>query len=61
VLPEIIREDRWKRVQASTDPHSPGQFRANRPLSNMPEFAKAFACAADSPMVRPASARASIW
>jgi endothelin-converting enzyme/putative endopeptidase len=32
------------RVQAQTDPHSPGRFRANGVVSNMPEFSQAFAC-----------------
>jgi putative endopeptidase len=50
-----------QRVRLATDPHSPGQFRANGPVSNMPEFARAFSCDASSPMVRPANVRASIW
>ncbi len=35
-----------------TDPHSPGRFRVNGVVSNMPEFARAFGCKADDPMVR---------
>jgi putative endopeptidase len=49
------------RVQVATDPHSPGRFRVNGPLSNMPEFAQAFGCKEGDPMVRPASERARIW
>ena len=49
------------RVQAATDPHSPGRFRVNGPLSNMPEFARAFGCKEGDPMVRPDSLRARIW
>jgi putative endopeptidase len=49
------------RVQVATDPHSPGQFRVNGPLSNMPEFAQAFGCKEGDPMVRPAGERARIW
>nr|MBA2585865.1 M13 family metallopeptidase [Chthoniobacterales bacterium] len=30
------------KLRLNTDPHSPGHFRANGPLSNMPEFQKAF-------------------
>jgi predicted metalloendopeptidase len=35
-----------------TDPHSPGRFRVNGVVSNMPEFQKAFGCKLDQPMVR---------
>ena len=50
-----------QRVRLATDPHSPGNFRVNGPLGNMPEFFKAFGCAPGSPMVRPADVRTSIW
>lgn len=40
------------RLQVQTGVHSPGEFRVNGPLSNMPEFAKAFACKAGDAMVR---------
>jgi putative endopeptidase len=53
--------DEALRLQIQTDPHSPGQFRVNGPLSNMPEFAKAFGCKEGDPMVRSASMRARIW
>ena len=49
------------RLQIQTDPHSPGRFRVNGPLSNMPEFAKAFGCKTGDPMVRAESTRAHIW
>ena len=44
-----------------TNPHSPGKWRTNGPLSNMPEFAKAWGCKEGDPMVRPDSLRARIW
>jgi putative endopeptidase len=53
--------DEALRLQIRTDPHSPGRFRVNGPLSNMPEFAKAFGCKEGDPMVRSASIRARIW
>jgi putative endopeptidase len=42
------------RMLVATDPHSPGQFRVNGPLSN-------FRCREGDPMVRPDSLRARIW
>jgi endothelin-converting enzyme/putative endopeptidase len=41
-----------KRVHAVTDPHSPLEYRVNGVVSDMPEFAHAFACKAGQPMVR---------
>ncbi len=39
------------RNRAVTDPHSPGRYRVNGTVQNMPEFQKAFACKASQPMV----------
>jgi len=50
-----------ERLQATTDPHPLDRFRANAPLTNMPEFATAFGCKADDPMVRPADKRCMVW
>ncbi len=44
---------------ARTDPHSPGRFRANGVVQNMPEFQKAFGCQAGQPMVRKPECR--VW
>ena len=41
-----------KRVHAITDPHSPPEYRINGVVSNMPQFAAAFACKVGQPMVR---------
>jgi putative endopeptidase len=50
-----------QRVRINTDPHSPGRWRTNGPLSNLPQFAAAFGCKAGDPMVRPDSVRPVIW
>jgi putative endopeptidase len=49
------------RNRVLTDPHSPEEWRVNGPLSNMPQFARAFGCRPGDPMVRPDSAVAHIW
>jgi len=49
------------RTAVSTDPHPPGKYRVLGPLSNMPEFEKAFSCTARDPMVRPETERCSVW
>jgi putative endopeptidase len=49
------------KLRINTDPHSPGRFRTIGPVSNMPEFQKAFDLPASSPMVRAAKDRANIW
>ena len=41
-----------KRVSAITNPHSPNEYRINGVVSNIPEFAAAFACKVGQPMVR---------
>jgi putative endopeptidase len=47
------------RLRAQTDPHSPGNFRVNGVVSNMPEFQKAFACRTGQAMVRGPACR--VW
>jgi endothelin-converting enzyme/putative endopeptidase len=41
-----------KRLKALTDPHSPDEYRINGVVADMPEFAKAFSCKVNQPMVR---------
>ncbi len=51
----------FERMQVAVNPHPLGRFRAVGPVSNMPEFAKAFDCQAGNPMVRAGEARCKIW
>ncbi len=53
------RRPEISRMLAQTDPHSPGKYRVNGTVSNMPEFARAFGCKADAPMVRQNACR--VW
>jgi putative endopeptidase len=55
IRPEAARQ------QVLTDPHSPGQFRTNGPLMNMPEFYQAFGCKPTDKMERPTAEQARIW
>jgi predicted metalloendopeptidase len=41
-----------ERAQVKGDPHSAARWRVNGPLSNMPQFAKAFGCKEGQAMVR---------
>jgi len=49
------------RSRLTVDPHAPEHWRANGPLSNDPEFAKAFGCKPGDPMVRSAALVPHIW
>ena len=49
------------RLRNATDPHPLGRFRVNGPLSNMPQFAAAYACKEGEAMVRPPDKRCQIW
>ena len=51
----------FARMLAVTDPHAPARFRVNGSLANTPAFARAFRCAAGSPMVRPAAEACEVW
>jgi endothelin-converting enzyme/putative endopeptidase len=47
------------RLRALTDPHSPGRYRVNGVVSNMPEFQQTWGCKAGQPMVRENACR--VW
>ena len=47
------------RLRALTDPHSPGKYRVNGVVSNMPEFQQTWGCKAGQPMVRENACR--VW
>ena len=53
VTPETLR------LRVSTDPHSPQQWRVNGPVSDNPDFAKAFSCKLGTPM-NPTN-RCEVW
>jgi len=55
-----IREEDQK-LRLNVDPHSPAQYRVNGPLSDLPEFQKAFNVPDGAPMVRAADKRVNIW
>ena len=59
-MPDQIRpETQRKMVQG--DPHAIAKYRVIGPLSNLPAFAQAFGCKADSPRVRAESVRCEVW
>lgn len=47
------------RVNAITDPHSPGKYRINGVVTNLPQFRDAFKCGEKAPMVKTNACR--IW
>jgi putative endopeptidase len=50
-----------QRLMIQTDPHPIAKFRVIGPLSNLPEFQKAWSCKADAAMVRPEGKRCDVW
>jgi putative endopeptidase len=57
---ELSRPE-YARVLLNTDPHSPGKWRVNGPLSNMPEFKAAWGCKDTDAMVRAEGERPKVW
>jgi predicted metalloendopeptidase len=53
------KTDESARMGAQVDPHSPGEYRVNGVVSNMPEFAQAWSCKAGQPMIRYPACR--VW
>ena len=49
------------RVSAMTNPHSPGVYRINGVVVNMPEFGQAFGCKPGQPMVKPRDKVCRVW
>ena len=45
------RRPEFSRMLVTVDPHSPGRYRVNGVVQNMPEFQKAWGCKAGQPMV----------
>ncbi len=50
-----------QRTMIQGDPHPVAKYRVNGPLSNLPQFAQAFECKADAPMVRKPAERCEVW
>ncbi|MGH9479868.1 MAG: M13 family metallopeptidase [Terriglobales bacterium] len=50
----------YARLAANVDPHSPGNFRVNGVVSNMPQFAAAFKCGPTAPMTATAKS-CRVW
>ncbi len=50
-----------QRLMVNTDPHPVSKYRVIGPLSNMPEFQRAFGCKEGDAMVPPPEKRCQIW
>lgn len=53
------RRPEYSRMKVNVDPHSPGRYRVNGVVQNMPEFQKAWGCKSGQPMVRENACR--VW
>jgi putative endopeptidase len=50
-----------QRLMMQTDPHPVAKYRVIGPLSNLPDFQKAWSCKSDAAMVRPEGKRCDVW
>ena len=57
----VVNRPARLKTRVKVDPHAPENWRVNGPLSNDPEFARAFHCKPGDPMVRPAASVPQIW
>jgi putative endopeptidase len=55
------QRDEDLKLRLNTDPHSPAHYRVDGPVSDLPEFQKAFNLPDNCPMVRPPDKRVNIW
>lgn len=53
------RRPEYSRMLVNVDPHSPGRYRVNGVVQNMPEFEKVWGCRSGQPMVSPNMCR--VW
>jgi len=58
---KIMMRPEFMKQMVATNPHSPGNFRANGPLTNMKEFYEAFDVKEGNKMYKPADKRAEVW
>lgn len=58
---KTLTRDAFLKQMIATNPHSPGNFRAVGPLSNMPEFYEAFGVKEGDGMYRAVDKRVNIW
>ncbi len=49
------------RMNATINPHSPGRYRINGVVTNMPEFAEAFQCKAGAALMKEADKVCKVW
>lgn len=58
---KIMMRPEYLKQMIATNPHSPGNFRANAPLTNLKAFYDAFGVTENNKMYKPADKRAEVW